>query len=272
MDQDLPTVDRGPRTRENRPMSRTLALAIALVVAGSLASPNRPVAAAAAIPSDLLASRQLVLVITAGWDDVRGELRRFARATVSEAWKRVGEPTSIVVGKSGTAWDPAIDPVVPGPTKAEGDGRSPAGAFSLGQAFGFAPPAEASWLKLPYLHVTEGFECVDDAASTVYNQIVNRRQVAAPDWTSAEKMREVGEAYRWGVVINYNTAPAVPRRGSCIFLHIGGDGGKGTAGCTAMPAADLRGVMVWLSPAERPVLVQLPRAAYDRLKAAWGLP
>ena len=108
---------------------------------------------------------------------------------------------------------------------------------------------------------------MDDPASAVYNQIVDRRTVRTPDWTSAEKMREVGEAYRWGVVVNYNT-PAVARRGSCIFLHIGGEGGRGTAGCTAMAPDVLREVMAWIDPSRAPVLVQLPRAAFDGLAAA----
>jgi D-alanyl-D-alanine dipeptidase len=213
-----------------------------------------------------------MVVTTPGWDDLRGDLRRFERASTGEGWRAVGDANGIVVGKSGTAWDPLAEQVIPGPTKQEGDGRSPAGVFSLGTAFGYAPASEAAWLKLPYLHVTEGIECVDDASSSSYNQIVNRRQVAAPDWASSEKMREVGEAYRWGVVVNYNT-PAVAKRGSCIFLHIGGGPvGKGTAGCTAMPTADLRAVMGWLDPALKPVLVQLPRAAYEKLKADWRLP
>jgi D-alanyl-D-alanine dipeptidase len=143
--------------------------------------------------------------------------------------------------------------------------------FSLGRAFGFASPPDAAWLKLPYVPVVEGIECVDDPASTVYNQIVDRRTVRNPDWTSAEKMREVGEAYRWGVVVNYNT-PAVSRRGSCIFLHIGGEGGRGTAGCTAMAPEFLRDVMAWLDPALSPVLVQLPEAARSALKGPWALP
>jgi L,D-peptidoglycan transpeptidase YkuD (ErfK/YbiS/YcfS/YnhG family) len=103
------------------------------------------------------------------------------------------------------------------------------------------------------------------------NQIADRRTVRKPDWTSAEKMREVGEAYRWGVVVNYNT-PAVPRRGSCIFLHIGGEGGRGTAGCTAMAPEFLREVMAWIDPARSPVLVQLPEAARSALKGPWALP
>lgn len=220
-------------------------------------------------------ARQMVLVITPGWNNVRGELRRFDRASSSEPWRAAGDSISIVVGKNGIAWDPLADPIVPGPIKTEGDGRSPAGVFSLGSAFGYAPSAEAGWLKLPYLHVTEGVECVDDASSSVYNQIVNRRTVASPDWKSAEKMREVGEAYRWGVVVNYNT-PAVSTRGSCIFLHsanlASGGSDQGTAGCTAMAQTDLHGLMAWIDPKVSPVLVQLPRVAYEKVKADWPLP
>jgi D-alanyl-D-alanine dipeptidase len=222
-------------------------------------------------PPRLASSRQMVLVITPGWNDVRGELRRFERHAGGQPWRPVGEVGSIVVGKNGTAWDPLTSPVVPGPQKAEGDGRSPAGVFPLGRAFGFAPAAEAAWLKVPYLPVVEGIECVDDVSSAVYNQIVDRRQVRTPDWTSSEKMRDVGEPYRWGVVVDYNT-PAVAKRGSCIFLHIGGEGGTGTAGCTAMSPEALRAVMAWLDPDADPVLVQLPRAAYDRLRTEWSLP
>jgi D-alanyl-D-alanine dipeptidase len=143
--------------------------------------------------------------------------------------------------------------------------------FTLGRAFGFAPLAEAAWLKLSYAPVVEGIECVDDPSSNFYNQIVDRRTIPAPDWSSSEKMREVGEAYRWGVVVNYNT-PAVAGRGSCIFLHIGGEGGRGTVGCTAMAPADLRGVMAWLEPDGAPVLVQVPRPAYEHVKHEWSLP
>jgi D-alanyl-D-alanine dipeptidase len=222
-------------------------------------------------PPLLGTARQLILVVTTDWDTVAGELRRFERRGPGQPWQAVGSAGAIVVGKNGTAWDPLMEAVVPGPRKAEGDGRSPAGVFSLGSAFGFADRRQASWLKLRYQPVVEGIECVDDPASSAYNQIVDRRTIRTPDWTSSEKMREVGEAYRWGVVVNYNT-PAVAKRGSCIFLHIGGEGGRGTAGCTAMAAPFLHDVMVWLDPGRNPVLVQLPRRAYDALRLEWGLP
>ena len=61
------------------------------------------VVAAAAAPLDQLkAARQLVLVVTPGWDDVRGELRRFERRATGETWRAVGAPASIVVGKNGS--------------------------------------------------------------------------------------------------------------------------------------------------------------------------
>jgi len=244
---------------------RVLLVCLAAVVWSTMVSHG------ATAPPRLAQATQMVLVITPGWDDVQGQLRRFERDRAGQPWRPVGTSGSIVVGKNGIAWDPLTPAAVAGPTKREGDGRSPAGVFPLDRAFGFAPASEASWLKVPYLPVVEGIECVDDASSSAYNQIVDRRQVRSPDWNSSEKMREVGEAYRWGVVVDYNT-PAVAGRGSCIFLHVGGEGGKGTAGCTAMSSDELRAVMGWLDPAAHAVLVQLPRAAYAAVRAEWSLP
>ena len=237
---------------------------VALALTSSLTS--------AAVPPLLTDARQLIIVTTPDWNTVRGELRRYERASTTAPWKAVGAPISMVVGRNGLAWDPLAEQVVAGPVKREGDGRAPAGVFSLGTAFGYAPASEAADLKLPYLHVVEGIECVDDVKSTRYNSIVNRRSIASPDWNSSEKMREVGEAYQWGVVVNYNTPP-VSGRGSCIFLHVGGGpDSKGTAGCTAMSQPELREMMRWLDPAKKPAMVQLTAAAREALKASWSLP
>lgn len=245
-------------------------------VAGATASAGgaRPVSAATLLAS----ARQLIVVTTPDWSSVRGTLHAFdrgadghwapARLAGRDAAAR-GVP--IVVGKNGTAWDPAVAPPVKGPIKAEGDGRSPAGVFALGTAFGFARAADAAWLKLPYVEVTPTLECVDDPASGAYNTLADRAAIE-PDWTSSEKMREIAPAYHWGVVVEYNTRPVVPKRGSCIFLHIGGDGGRGTAGCTAMAEPALTAVLRWLDKARAPVLVQLPAAAYAALRTAWALP
>ena len=259
--------------------SARLAALVACLVAGAAASAvgARPVSTAALLTS----ARQMILVTTSDWHAVRGTLYAFERPVDgrwSEARWRAGDGAAtaarivpVVVGEHGTAWDPGVVAPVKGPIKVEGDGRSPAGVFALGSAFGFSRPAGATWLTLPYVEVTPTLECVDDAASGSYNALVDRA-TAEVDWKSSEKMREETPWYHWGVVVEYNTRPVVPRRGSCIFLHVGGDGAKGTAGCTAMAEPALKGLMQWLDPARAPVLVQLPVAAYGALRTAWGLP
>jgi D-alanyl-D-alanine dipeptidase len=229
--------------------------------------------------SPLSSSRQLILVTTPGWGSVRGTLRRFERKRARAKWTQVGEAFEIVVGRSGLGWG---DEVVgskgaaskqeedEGPSKREGDGRAPAGVFPLTRAFGFADARGASWLRMPYTPLTPGVECVDDTASSQYNRIVDRRAVETVDWNSSERMREVG-GYAWGVVVAHN-ARAVPGRGSCIFLHVWAGPEKGTAGCTAMERTNLEALLHWLDSRKRPLLVQLPRTEYARLRPLWNLP
>ena len=185
----------------------------------------------------------------------------------------MGEDVPVAVGRSGLGWGVGLVDTGPaaGPRKREGDGKAPAGVFALGTAFGFAPRAEASWLRLPYTPLTDAVECVDDTASRRYNLIVARGAGGDVDWNSSEKMRSI-EGYRWGLVVRHNAAPPVAGRGSCIFLHVWAAPGKGTAGCTAMEESSLKELLGWLERRKRPLLVQLPEAEYARLRAAWRLP
>ena len=220
----------------------------------------------------LARSRQLVLVTTRDWGAVDGTLERFERKDSKSAWRRVGEVVPVVVGRSGLGWGAGLNEQAgEGPSKKEGDGRAPAGVFSLGPAFGYAPPSEASWLKLPYTPLADDTECVDDVSSRRYNLIVDRSGAGEVDWKSSERMRSVG-AYRWGVVVGHNANPPVAGRGSCIFLHIWAGPGKGTAGCTAMAQPRLEELLRWLDAKKRPALVQLPEAERERLRDAWRLP
>lgn len=94
--------------------------------------------------SDVLArSTQMILVTTSDWNTVEGRLQRYGRATTHEKWHPVGEPISIVVGKNGLGWgigviatDDSNVRAASDPVKREGDGKSPAGVFALGTAFG----------------------------------------------------------------------------------------------------------------------------------------
>jgi D-alanyl-D-alanine dipeptidase len=211
----------------------------------------------------------MVVVTTAGWDAVAGRSQRFERG--ARGWKAVGAPVDVAVGRNGLGWGMGLHPPqTGGPVKQEGDGKAPAGVFRITRLFGYAPEAEARGFKLPYLQATGTLECVDDAASAYYNRVLERAAAARVDWKSSEQMRRGDELYRWGAVVEHNAPKAKPGGGSCIFLHVGG--AQGTAGCTAMPEAALLEVLRWLDGEMKPVLVQLPRTEYERLRREWGLP
>ena len=215
------------------------------------------------VPAD---SRQLIVVTTESWEATSGSLQRFER--VGDNWEPVSDLIPVVVGRAGLGWGTGLHPEqTNGPTKREGDGRAPAGIFSLTETFGYADSASTG---LPYVHATRDVECVDDSDSQFYNRVLDRSEVE-PDWTSHEEMRRRDELYRLGVVVAHNEA-AVPRGGSCIFLHIWRGPGTTTAGCTAMTSNAMEDVAAWLDAAEHPILVQLPQREYERLRSAWMLP
>jgi D-alanyl-D-alanine dipeptidase len=225
------------------------------------------------LPVAIAESRQLILIATGGWDAVDGEMTLYERDSINDQWKAVGEKVSIVVGRNGMAWGKGLhgDAIGEGPVKKEGDGRSPAGIFSLGPAFGYVTREQAGEMRLPYVQAIATLECVDDPYSAYYNRIVERDCVENPDWKSSERMRRDDDQYRWGVVVDQN-AQGEPGCGSCVFLHVWETPGKGTAGCTAMNLSSMEDFLRWLDVKMQPLLVQLPRAEFERLRKAWGLP
>lgn len=259
-----------------RQLLKPIQVARLILVAGLLSLAACSVSttpAPSSVPSLLDRSEQLVVVTTPDWDSTSGTLRRFQRAKPGDEWRADGPSTPIVVGRTGLAWGRGFDANTfdaTSPHKHEGDGRSPAGIFPLDTAFGFAPADSARWVRLPYVQLTSGSDCVDDTLSTHYNTVVDR-SVVPLDWSSAEHMRQIAQ-YRIGVIVGYNAAPPSRGRGSCIFLHIWGGPRSTTAGCTALDAEELSRVMAWLDRARRPVIVQLPAREYGRLRRSWGLP
>jgi D-alanyl-D-alanine dipeptidase len=231
--------------------------------------PVRAMPAAAAASDEV---QQLVVVVTPAWDSTSGTLRRFTRVRPSLAWRADGEPVQVVVGQAGLAWGAdTLRRASADPLKHEGDGRAPAGMFPLDAVFGFAPASAVSWIRVPYVELRDGSECVDDSASVHYNTVVDRGAVPSVDWTSAEHMRRIDQ-YRLGVIVSYNASPPRRGRGSCIFLHIWAGPTTPTAGCTAFPASEVESLARWLDPRLRPMLVQLPAAEYARLRERWQLP
>jgi L,D-peptidoglycan transpeptidase YkuD (ErfK/YbiS/YcfS/YnhG family) len=218
-------------------------------------------------------ARQLVLVTIADWDARQGTLRGYERS--GRAWREVLPAQRVMIGRAGAAWGLGLHPAQPaGPTKREGDGRSPAGVFGIGDAFGYATDA-ATALHYRALRGTD--YCVDTSGSPLYNRIVDAAEVgAAAVAQSTEPMRRDLHAngdprYRLGFVIDHNPQ-AQAEAGSCIFAHLWKSPDDATAGCTAMDASAMQPLLAWLRADHRPVFVLLPMAEYRHLQRDWDLP
>jgi L,D-peptidoglycan transpeptidase YkuD (ErfK/YbiS/YcfS/YnhG family) len=215
---------------------------------------------------------QLVTVVTEGWNRFQATLRRYERSP-GGAWKVVGAPIDVVLGREGYGWGRGLHgggaPTGrPGPTKREGDGRSPAGVFEVGTVYGYE--AERERIALPYVQATPALRCVDDPASRHYNRIVSTANTSI-DWKSAEYMRREDELYEIAIVVEHNTRQTEPGAGSCIFIHVWRGPNSGMTGCTAMPLETLETISAWLRT-DAAVLVALPRDEYDALRGPWDLP
>jgi D-alanyl-D-alanine dipeptidase len=215
---------------------------------------------------------QLVTVVTDDWNRFSATLHRYERSP-GQAWQAVGSPIDAVIGREGYGWGRGIHGDGPpegrrGPTKREGDGRSPAGVFAIGTAYGYE--ATQSAVSLPYVQATPELRCVDDPKSNHYNRIVSITRTAI-DWKSAEHMRRRDDLYAIAIVVEHNTQQTEPGAGSCIFIHVWKGPDSGMTGCTAMPMQTLEGLAGWLRP-NAAALVALPRSEYDALKRPWQLP
>jgi len=217
---------------------------------------------------------ELVTAIVDDWTSTHATLRLWKHDGTS--WRAVGDPWPAVIGKTGTAWGigrhgSGPPPGRSGPIKREGDGKSPAGMFWLGDSLGTSESAPEH-SSFPYMRLDEHDECVDDPGSSHYGRILDRTQVTV-DWKSAEQMQRTDELYRWVVTVDHN-AGQTPGGGSCIFLHVWSGPDSTTVGCTAMAEPQLAHLIGALHATTEghPIYVLLPRGEYDALAAPWGLP
>jgi len=239
--------------------SSWLALLLALVLSGVRAD---------ALPAQ---SRQLILVVTPSWDAVQGTLHAYERRG-TEWSARLDAPVSI--GSKGSAWGVGLHESQEGPQKREGDGRSPAGMFSIGTAFGYASSLPSG---IAYQAMSEFDYCIDVDESPHYNRIVDARAVGreAVEKSTEPMRRDIhvkgDQRYKVGFVIAHNPQ-GLASKGSCIFAHLWGHPGQTTAGCTAMNEQVMRELVAWLNGEAAPIFILLPQAEYERLAPQWELP
>lgn len=208
-------------------------------------------------PQPLAGAHKLVLVVADALSSRTATLQRFTRVAPDAPWHADGGPVSALIGRKGVAWAHAFRQYAKSgePVKVDGDKRAPAGIYRIDRSFGFAPSSKPN-----YMRVSEGMVCVDDPSSPAYNAITSRAKVG---WkVHGENMWRVPE-YRQGLLVDYPT-DAKARAGSCIFIHVRKPNASGTAGCVAVPEADVMALQDF--SAGGAVLAVLPRQALERFR------
>jgi L,D-peptidoglycan transpeptidase YkuD (ErfK/YbiS/YcfS/YnhG family) len=154
-------------------------------------------------------------------------------------WKIIGTEFNASLGKEG---------ITSPEKKVEGDNFTPSGIYTLGFAFGYAKTVAT---KLPYLNLTKNHFWIDDPSSKNYNKLVETK----PKRGSYEVMRRNDHLYKLGIVINYNTNPVLPGKGSAIFFHLLRKKGIPTAGCIAIDEINMITLLNWLDPENIPIVI-----------------
>jgi L,D-peptidoglycan transpeptidase YkuD (ErfK/YbiS/YcfS/YnhG family) len=217
--------------------------------------------------------RQLLLVRAPSWSSSQGLLVRYEREETRQDWVQVGKQIAVNLGRHGLAWGRGLHPApTNGPIKREGDGRSPAGAFSLGTAFGKAETLPPSAHGFAYRQATGDSYCVEDQRSELYTRLIDAREVTRTVWQKWSPLHRADGLFDWAILVEHNTSQPQVGAGSCVFLHIWRAAKVPTAGCTAMAEEAIEATLEWLRPEAQAVLVQLPEEALASLRIPWGLP
>ncbi len=118
--------------------------------------------------------------------------------------------------------------------KHEGDMATPVGKFPLRRVLYRPDRVAAPTTVLPVAALTPLDGWCDDPGDSRYNQLV-----CQPYPASLELLWRDDGIYDVIVVLGYNDTPAVPGRGSAIFLHLAQPDFSPTQGCVALSPPDL---------------------------------
>ncbi len=183
------------------------------------------------------ATRVITVVAAATWSTT-ATLQAWNKAP-GGGWLRYGAAVTAHVGADGLSSSPS-----------ESRSATPIGSFSLTQAFGYyANPGTG----LPYLQTTPNDWWISQPGPLYNTEQRCSSNCAFSLGDPNEHLYYETPYYNYAVVIDYNTPNAGPVRaggGSAFFLHV--TDGTATAGCVAIPQANLVPIMQWLTPAAAP--------------------
>ncbi|HEV7203038.1 MAG TPA: L,D-transpeptidase family protein [Jatrophihabitans sp.] len=205
----------------------------------AVTEPRRAVASGQSLPLDLPTdgAAQVITVTADSSSSTTGNLQAWRR--VSGGWRRVGPSVFAHLGADGV-----------GPA-GESTSRTPAGSFTLTQAFGHDSDPGT---RLPYRHTTPADWWISEPGPLYNTHQICSSGCGFNHGDPNEHLYYETPYYNYAVVIDYNTtnAPGGVRAGagSAFFLHV--TVGQPTAGCVSVPQDDLVRIMQWLDLASHP--------------------
>jgi L,D-peptidoglycan transpeptidase YkuD (ErfK/YbiS/YcfS/YnhG family) len=202
-------------------------------------------AATAACPQNLAngletraTARQLLTVEARVARTTYAELRTWRRA--GTCWVAAAGPYTARLGRNGLSSN-----------RREGDGTTPTGTYRIGRTMYGNEPNPG--VRFAYRRLRCGDWWNEDPSSPTYNTFQHVPCGTKPPFGGAsEGMWQQPQPYPFLAVIEYNTHPVVPGRGSGIFLHA--QTGGPTIGCVSLRKDQLRAVLRWLRPGDAPVI------------------
>lgn len=135
--------------------------------------------------------------------------------------------------------------IVPAEAKREGDGGTPTGRLPLRRLLFRADRLSRPAAAVPAEPIAPDDGWCDDPADAAYNS-----PVRLPFAPSHERLWREDAVYDLIGVLGWNDEPAVPGRGSAIFLHLARPGLAPTEGCVALALPDLLAILPGLAALE----------------------
>ncbi|MGP0094905.1 MAG: L,D-transpeptidase family protein [Xanthobacteraceae bacterium] len=133
--------------------------------------------------------------------------------------------------------------------KREGDGGTPRGRFRLLRVWWRADRSPRPSTRLPVRRITRDDAWCEDPRDRHYN-----RPVKLDTAPSGDGLWRGDHLYDFVIELDHNTRPRIAGRGSAVFVHVARPGLRPTAGCVALPAPRLRGLLRRLGPRTRMVI------------------
>ena len=183
-------------------------------------------------------AQQLITVQATTMRTTYSTLSTWRRA--NGCWVKAGGPYVARLGKNGLSSN-----------RREGDGTTPTGTYRIGRTM-YGNESNPG-VRFAYRRLRCGDWWDEDSRSTTYNTFQHVACGKKPPFAGgSEGMWQQPRPYPHLAVIEYNTYPVVPGRGSGIFLHA--QTGGPTIGCISLRKDQLVAVLRWLRPAAKPAI------------------